>query len=60
MSHAARVRTTPQRGRTADGVVMTTGGPGNGEIAVKAPVVRATHFQQQILPQEVVRVGRGG
>ena len=44
-SCAARVWTTPQRERTAGGITMTTGGPGNGDINVKALAVRATHCQ---------------
>jgi len=39
MSHAARVRKTPQRGRTAGGVVTTRGGLGDGDV--KVPAVRA-------------------
>ena len=42
-SCAARVRTTPQRERTAGGIATTTGGPGNGDINVEALAVRATH-----------------
>ena len=44
-SCAARVWMTPQRERTAGGIATTTGGPGNGDIDVKALVVRATHCQ---------------
>ena len=42
-SCAVRVRTTPQRERTAGGIAMTTGGLGNGDIDVEALAVRATH-----------------
>ena len=40
MSRAARVRKTPQRGRTAGGVAATRGGHGDGDV--EAPAVRAT------------------
>jgi hypothetical protein len=42
-SCVARVRTTPQRERTAGGIATTTGGPGNGNIDVEVLAVRATH-----------------
>jgi hypothetical protein len=40
-SRAARVRKTPQRGRTAGGVATTRGGHGDGDV--EAPAVRATN-----------------
>jgi hypothetical protein len=41
-SHAERVRTTPQRGRTTGGVTMATGEPRDDNGDVNAPAVRAT------------------
>ncbi len=42
-SCAARVRTTLQKERTTGGIATTMGGPGNGDINVKAMAVKATH-----------------
>ena len=41
-SHTERVRTTPERGRSAGGIATMTGGSGDDNGDVEVPAVRAT------------------
>ena len=58
-SHAARVWTSPLRRRTASGVATSTGGPGDGDVNIEAPAMRAMHCQQRLLPKRSGKSGQG-